>query len=223
MFCLIIDETLEQLQPLKELLEQRKEVDVVHTAIHPYEAKYVLTSVPIDIVFIRFKLWDPIYFKDFKTLPTIVFTANGREGYRESEKEELGFAMKEPYTAKQLSQVFMKMIGAQPMVSADFFFVKFEKRYRKIDFEKIELIERKVGYVLICTTGANFLVAGSINQVLNRLPKGRFKRVADAIILPAKEASRLTGNTYCFRGREIPLTFRFAKAGRLEEMEEVDH
>ncbi len=216
MYCLIIDESLVQLQHLKELLEQRKEFDMVHTAIHPYEAKYVLASVPIDVVFVRFKLWDYSYFKNFDSLPVIVFTATGRESFRESEKEMLGFTMKEPYSSKQLSQLFLNMIGARPLPTADFFFVKFERRYRKIEFDKIEIIERKTGYVLICTTGANFLVAGTLQQMLERLPNDRFIRVADTLILPAREAPKVTGDTYCFRGREIALTFRFAKAARLE-------
>ncbi len=202
---------------MKKILEQDNNIAAVHTAIHPYQVTAVLRTIPVSIVFVRPGMWNFQWFQGFTSLPQFVFLSSVRNKIKVDPDGSPELILREPYNVLQVTNVVEEASEHNAGRSADFFFVKFERRWRKIVFVDIELIEKKPGhYVLICTKEHSYLVAGSLNSWMMKLPEEKFIRPADNIVLPVAEVAKLTGVVYPFRGRDIKLTFRFARQARKE-------
>jgi hypothetical protein len=77
--------------------------------------------------------------------------------------------------------------------------------------------KREKNYMQFHLSYENPLIAGSPGYWLQKLPKDQFVRISDTLIVPVSELPKIRGNEYIYRGRKIPLSFRFA-AGSGDEM-----
>lgn len=205
---------------LKKLLV--KQVDImVHTVQSAAEIRPLLLVFDVSIVFIGVGIWDYRVFKGMKKIPLLVMLCNPREKMKE---ELLGKGLeqipylKEPITAKDVILLNIKLSKLVPVQTSHFFFVKFDRRWRKVLFEDIFMIEKRDAMnSLIHTRIGNLLVISSVRKLLVKLPSNEFIRVADGLVLPCEEASKVSGDLYTFQGREIKLSFRFSSKARAEK------
>lgn len=217
MHCLLIDDRTALVDQLVASLQRQQEIESVHTAMHPYQIRYLLKNIPVSVVICLPHLWDHSYFEAMKSLPLVLFSTNKKAKIKEDAGRIVLNVLKDPWNEQQLKAFLLGAKDKERQRFSDFIFVRFERRWRAVAFGEIELIEKKSGsFVLIYCKHNNFLVSGNLSTWLQRLPKDRFVRPCDNLIVPVKEISRLTGDIFLFRGREIRMTFRFASLARME-------
>lgn len=216
MHCLIIEDRKLLASGFTQMVENLRGIEAVHTAMHPYEIRYLLKTVPISVVICSPDLWNHEYFKEIKSMPRLIFLSNTRSKIKEDVEGSQLVVLKEPFSPLHLERLVDKVMG-QDTTFFDFMFVKFERRWRPIQYADIELVEKKPGsYVLIATRKCNYLVSGTLQSWLRKLPMDRFVRPCDSLVVPMTELPKFTGDVYVFRGREIRLTFRMAKKAKRE-------
>ncbi|MES2373447.1 MAG: hypothetical protein V4557_12755 [Bacteroidota bacterium] len=214
---LIVYEDIQAAEQLKQLLlEQFVGSDphdgvTVHTVQSAGAVHHVLLSFPVSIAFIGVGLWDHTVFRRIGQVPTLVILCNPREFMKEEMLGQINY-LKQPFTAKDIILLKIRMPKLVSINSTDFMFLKCDRRWRKLMFEEIEMIERKdTMYLMFHTRVGNFLVLGSMENWLKRLPSELFQRVADGLVLPIAEVPNIAGDLYFFKGREINLSFRFSR------------
>lgn len=222
MHCLIIDDKTKTSTALAKKLEAVFGVQAVHQAIQPYLIRTLLNEKKIDVIFIRVRLWNPIAFEQHIRVPAVVFLSGGKDKLTDKPGLTVPFQLREPIVLNELYNLLKQLARDPETEPAGYFFVRTERRYHRIFFSDIELIERmKLSYIRIYTRYTSLLISGSLPAILEKLPKGRFIRVSDTLILPVEHLKQIKDKTYAFRGREIALTFRFANGAR-KEMESME-
>jgi hypothetical protein len=214
---LVVHENKMMAAILGRLLQEQDTSLNVHVVDSVAAMRPVLLAFPVSVVFIPVTLWGYTPFIGMIRLPAVVFICTKRKKIKTELLGDSMWHLAEPYVWKDLILLQIKIEKFASPVSLDFMFVKFDRRFRKVNFTDIELVEKKDGmYVLICTVEGNFLMLGGIRSWLERLPKDRFVRIADDLIVPKDQEHKVNIDTYEFKGRQIALTFRFLTPDRSE-------
>lgn len=220
MHCLIIDDNPKTAESIKDMLQLVPSVTKVHKAVQPYHVRSLMEKEPIEVVLIRTRLWDYQVFERLTIMPVIVFLSGGKDKLTTQAGTTVPYQLREPYVQSEVTQLFRKLKGERIIESPAYFFVRHERKFHRVFFENIELIERlEMSYLKIWTRFTSFMISSTLNELLRQLPEHKFIRVSDTLILPVSQVNKIEGDSYVFRGRSIPLTFRFA-AGARKEMEQ---
>ncbi|MEO8174405.1 MAG: LytTR family transcriptional regulator DNA-binding domain-containing protein [Sediminibacterium sp.] len=215
--CLIIDDNKVAAGLLKGLLEAIEDMGAVHVVSEPNAVRAVLRNFNAAVVYIRMDLWNVRLFENCVKLPVVVFLSAKTDHYLEAVHGQLDFHLAEPFTETAVKKMQERITVHKAETRIDFFFVRTQRRWRKVHFPSIDLFERKEdGYVMLYTTPTNYMLYGSMQHWLDKLPADKFIRVADQLILPAFIARKHTGKQYTYKGRTIELTFRIASKAKKE-------
>ncbi len=217
MNILIIDDNTKTTNALQQLLQAHQDVGQVHKALLPYMVRSLLACERIDIIFIRIRLWDYRQFENTEQRPVIVFLSGGKDKLTSQAGRTAHYALREPYDAVQVSELLQKITREKFIERPHFLFLRYEGRFHKIPFDDICLVEKKEkNYVKFYFKDSAQLMPGTLTAWLQKLPKGKFIRVSDTLVLPAEEMQKIKGDEYAYKGRTIKLTFRFATGARNE-------
>jgi DNA-binding LytR/AlgR family response regulator len=217
MNCLIIDDNSKTTSSLCRLLDAWPGIGNIHRAVQPYMVRSLMATEKISIVFIRVRLWDFRQFENLEEIPLVVFLHGGKDKLTTQPGTNVQYALREPYNPHDLS-IMMRRIEEESIAEApDFIFLRYDSRFHKTMFSDIEMIERKEGsYLRFFMNYGSWLLPGTLPGWLAKLPEDKFIRVSDTLILPIEQAVTVTSDAYEYRGRSIPLTFRFANSARNE-------
>ncbi|MES2373442.1 MAG: LytTR family transcriptional regulator DNA-binding domain-containing protein [Bacteroidota bacterium] len=189
----------------------------MHRAVQPYLVRSLMACEPVEIIFIRVRLWDHRLFERLERMPILVFLCGGKDKLTDKLNTSVPYRLREPYTVTKIEQLVCKLSKERITESPSYFFVRFEGQFHKLCFLDIVMIERmQMNYVKIWAHHVSMLVPGTLTQWLSKLPQGQFIRVSDTLVLPLKAAMEISSDEYVFRGRNIQLTYRFASAARKE-------
>lgn len=220
MNCLLIDDNPKTAKVLAEMLQSIPHVSAVHHSVQPYMIRSLMAAEPIDLVLIRTRLWNFKVFERLDYMPMVLFLSGGKDKLTTQPGTTVPYQIREPYGLSELRQLLKGMQKERIIETPSYFFVRSDGRFHRLFFEDIEMLERmEMSYVKIWTRYTTMLVGGTLNQLLEQLPQGRFIRVSDTLILPLQQAIAIEDDSYTFRGRVIPLTYRFAASAR-KEMEQ---
>ncbi len=215
MHCLIIDDNPKTSTALIRLLEAFPFVTQVHRSVDIHMMPTLIAVEKIAIVFIRVRLWDFKKFEKLEEMPVVVFLSGGKDKLTLKPGTAVQYSLREPYMAIDLVQLFQKIENENHTEPPVYLFLRYEGRFHKTLLSDIEMIERKEGsYVRFYLKYGTWLLPGSIPGWLKKLPEESFVRVSDQLIVPASALSCITGDQYDYKGRSIPLTFRFAAGAR---------
>ncbi len=217
MQCLIIDDNPKTCVRLIRLLEPMAAFEKVHHAVHPYLVRSLMCTAQIDIVFIRVRLWSFRQFEGLRQMPVIVFLSGGKTKLTHNALTCVPYLLREPYHPAVMSSLMVNIVADMFREPPEYLFLRYDGRYHKTMFSDIEMIERlEKNYCRFCLRyGASF-IPGSLPGWLAKLPATRFIRVSDTLVLPTEIAGWVTGSIYEYKGRSIPLTFRFTELARNE-------
>jgi len=216
MHHLIIDDNESaalELEKALRTLPRTFSVTVVSTEV---AVTNILSTHLVDTVFVRIRLFDFRWLDKIKIQPALVLIvsrqANGKVDYY-SDNDHL---LIEPFSITQVRSCLKKIAQVWKYPQPDFLFVRNGKRWVKIPFDQIEMVEKKEQYAEVFTSAGSILFRGSVGKFRQRLPMDRFIRISDTLIIPASEMAGIKENRYTYKGREIPLTFEFSKEARQE-------
>jgi len=186
MNCLIIAERMEK-NYLEGLAKDIPEVKQVFVALGGNEILSVLARRNIDVLFCPASRWDWRFLEAVEKEPKIVFVFSAREKCSPGLYKELGFCLREPYTAEEVGQLFERLGSEKAIFDNYFLLIRYERMYHKVRFPEIQMVGRmNNSYIRVCTSKGNFMIAGTMNKMLERLPGGVFERTSHEQITPVK-------------------------------------
>ena len=223
--CIIIDNN-RTLAFRLQLLLHTNDFANVFVATELQSINRLLAEENIEIIFVRTKLWHHRLLKATSQIsqpPAIVFLSSQREKFKEDLYEQVVYHISEPYTKENVQAILQRIEKEKTQSSLDFLFIKQQRRYRKIFFETIELAESLSGnYIRLHTTSGNYMVVGTLNGFMNRLPQALFRRISDKLIIPEKETGSVKGNVFFYKGKEMILTHKHTRRYQRKVLQPVD-
>ena len=213
--ALIIEQNLEKAEALAEKLRTFPCFQSVFPASGANNMNSFLLLQKIDILFIRFKHWDHRLFAillAFKKKPVVVFLSARREKFVKYSAAQVSFHLKEPYSLEAIRKLMHSINHVKlPQDNLDFFFIKHNRRYRKILFDQILAVKSRRGFLTLHTTDSKYMFAGTLIKIMQRLPEDRFCRINDSHIIPCKIIRHIENNiVHCHTG-ELIMTQKYKK------------
>ncbi|WP_108823551.1 LytTR family DNA-binding domain-containing protein [Dysgonomonas sp. Marseille-P4361] len=95
--------------------------------------------------------------------------------------------------------------GEEIEANTDFIFVKSERRYFKVDFDDILLIEGLKDYVIIHTNEKRIITKMYVRSILDLLPQKRFLRVNKSYIVNLEKIDSFDNNDIYIKEHEIAI------------------
>lgn len=99
----------------------------------------------------------------------------------------------------------------------DFFFVRLDNRYVKIDFHEIRYAEACANYVRIITIGRQYMVLTSLKQLEKLLPRQLFCRIHRSYIVSLAALTAFEKEEVWIDGKRLPIgaQYRYELPGRV--------
>jgi DNA-binding LytR/AlgR family response regulator len=205
------------------LLNYVREIDFLHVIKEcddAMEANKVLASEKIDLMFLDIqmpKITGIDFLKSLKNPPMVIMTTAypnfALQGY---ELDVLDYLVKPfPFdrflkAANKARDFFELKSGnqhaEQTKTGADYFFVKCDYRYEKIQFQDILYIEGMENYIVIWTSTQKYVTLLRMKTVEETLPATGFIRIHKSYIVSIKAVSSIDGNEVIVAGKRLPMS-----------------
>lgn len=224
MNCLIIDDNKRSVFELQWLLHKNG-FDNVFTSVDSNIANRLLNEKNIAVIFVRTKFWHYSLLQSatcLKRQPAVVFLSVRREKFKEDLYGQVDHHLSEPYTTEKVQTLLQRLKTKSIVTDMNFLFIKYERRYYKLFFEEIELIECKAGNcIVVYTVKKKYMLFGfSLNAFMNRLPENLFIRISDQLIIPKRDSCKIKGDIFFYNGGEKKMTFKQAGRSNLKILQE---
>ena len=204
---IIVDDEPLALDVLETYIQQMPELNLVKRCINAYEANEALTNNEIDLMLLDIQMPQLTGIEFVKTLahpPLIIFTTAypnyAIEGF---ELDAIDYLLK-PISSERFMKAVNKaaeQINLRRKVksgtsekSADFIFVKADKKFIKVKYKDILYIEGLKDYVIIKTTTGRVITLQTMKSLEEKLPSAIFKRIHRSYIIGIEKINAVVGN-----------------------------
>lgn len=215
------------------LLNYIRDVDfleVVAACEDALEANRVLSSTPVDLMFLDIqmpRLTGIDFLKSLTTRPMVIMTTAypnfALQGY---ELDVMDYLVK-PFPFDRFLKAANKARDFHALrthiphdatpAREDYFFVKCDYRYEKIHFDAILYVEGMENYVVIHTEEKTFMTLLRMKNIEEILPSPTFMRIHKSYIASVKAIAAIEGNEVIIGSKRLPLS-RDRKAEILERL-----
>jgi DNA-binding LytR/AlgR family response regulator len=190
-------------------------------------ANKMLSDQSIDLMFLDIqmpKLTGIDFLKSIKNPPMVIMTTAypnfALQGY---ELDVIDYLVK-PYPFDRFLKAVNKArdffdLKHKPAETPkeDFFFVKCDYRYEKIQFNDVLYVEGMENYVVIYTAAQKYVTLLRMKNIEETLPSGDFLRIHKSYIVSTRAVTSIDGNEVIVAGKRLPLS-REKKAEILEKL-----
>lgn len=216
MTCLIVDDEPIARQILEKYCSYLPELEILASCGNALEAKRLLQSKQVDLIFldINMPVLDGLSFMKTLTMPPlIVFTT----AYKEFAHEAFDLAacdyLLKPFSferfiiavdkARERLQPKSRPFEEKP--TEDFIYLKSEGKIFKINFAEVCFAEACGNHVKISLIGGSISPAITLTSLEGLLPKPPFVRLHRSFIINKNKINRIEGNRVFVAQTEIPI------------------
>jgi len=230
--CLIVDDEPVALDILKNHISKIDFLEIVQACRNATEAFNSISSSEIDLIFLDINMpgISGIAFaksinKDIKIIFTTAYREFAIEGF---DLHAADYLLKPISYERFLDAVnnFRQIYSIkakidQPGSSADFFFVKIDRKMHKIDFQKILWIESLSDYLKIETTEGTKVTRETISSTEEKLPNSQFLRIHRSFIIAIDKIESYSNEELIIQNNSIPIsrTYKEKVIKRLEKFQ----
>ncbi len=207
---IVDDEPLAQ-DVLENHIQRVPELNIVKKCSNALEANDALRNNSVDLMFLDIQMPQLTGMEFLRTLsnpPLVIFTTAypnyAVEGF---ELNALDYLLKPisldrfiKATNKAIDQINLKKgsnsnpVTETPKDSADYFFVKADKKLIKVNYEDIIYIEGLKDYVIIRMANSRVITLQTMKSLESKLPAGQFKRIHRSYIVGVNQIKAIVGN-----------------------------
>jgi len=230
--CLIVDDEPVALDILKNHISKIDFLEIVQACRNATEAFNCISSSKIDLIFLDINMpgISGIAFaksinKDIKIIFTTAYREFAIEGF---DLHAADYLLKPISYERFLDAVnnfrhiyTIKATIDQPGSSADFFFIKIDRKMHKIDFQKILWIESLSDYLKIETTEGTKVTRETISSIEEKLPNSQFLRIHRSYIIAIGKIESYSNEELIIQNNSIPIsrTYKEKVIERLEKFQ----
>jgi DNA-binding LytR/AlgR family response regulator len=204
---------------LLSILSSYPMIGKVHRAMHPYQVESFLRNHAIAIIFISVRDWNIHLFTALhqrETVPKLVIIKGRLDRFDKEALRNEELVINEPYTGVQLKNICSEFDRLESkhdgLNNYDCLWFLVDRKWRRIPCDAIELLQKHPqSQVLICTKDTDWMVYGSLAGYYEKLPKDRFVRISDQLVVPTSGEQKIHKTKgYPFRGGWMPVIRKMA-------------
>lgn len=180
--CLLVEDEPLACQVVETYIRQSKELRLVKSCAHAFEAFEVLTAYSVDLLFLDIELPSLSgidFIRQLKQPPALIFTTAYAEYAVESyELEAVDYLLK-PITYERFRQSIDKFFKRTVSVPAPatYSYFKVDGQLVKLEHSDIVYAQSIKDYILLKTVGRSFIVHTTMKSLSELLPESRFRRI----------------------------------------------
>jgi DNA-binding LytR/AlgR family response regulator len=216
--CLIVDD-----EPVarKGLVDYVADIDFLHMVAeceNPMKASRYLTEQTIDLIFLDIhmpKLTGIDFLKTLRSPPLIIFTTAFSEYAVEGYSLDIVDYLMKPITFERFLKAAQKAHevyqlknngGGQKELPPEYFFIKCDSKYEKVNFNEVRYIESLQNYVVIHTRDKKLITYITLTGLESQLPKDQFLKVHKSFIVSIPSIKAIDGNEILIGDTRIPIS-----------------
>nr|WP_295866725.1 LytTR family DNA-binding domain-containing protein [uncultured Chitinophaga sp.] len=212
--CIIVDDEPLAREGLELLIRETGFLNLITGCGNAMEASEVLSREKVDLMFLDIempRIRGIDFLKGLASPPLVIITTAypnfALEGF---ELNVLDYLVK-PITPERFLRAVnrardMFTVKNTPGPEVDFFFIRCNNSYEKINYDDILYIEGTQNYVTINTRQGKFMTLATMKSVEEQLPPGRFLRIQKSFIVAVNKIQSLSGNEITIGTHKIPVS-----------------
>ena len=216
--CLIIDDEPVARKGLAEYVDEIAFLQLVAQCENPVKAATYLNEQSIDLIFLDIhmpKVSGIDFLKTLRNPPLVIFTTAFTEYALEGYSLDVVDYLMKPITfdrffkaAQKAHDVYqLKHLAAEHKESqVDYFFIKCDGRFEKVEFSAVKYIESLQNYVVIHTRDKKLITYITLSGLENQLPKEQFMKVHKSFIVSIAAIKSIDGNEVVIGEARIPIS-----------------
>lgn len=212
--CIIVDDEPLAREGLELLVRETGFLDLLGICCNAMEASQMLAREKVDLMFLDIempRIRGIDFLKGLSSPPlAIITTAYPNFALEGFELNVLDYLVK-PITPERFLRAVnrardMFTVKHTPAPEVDFFFIKCNNSYEKINYDDILYIEGTQNYITINTRQGKFMTLATMKSVEEQLPAGRFLRIQKSFIVAVNKIQSLSGNEITIGTHKIPVS-----------------
>ena len=218
--CIVIDDEPLAIELLKKYIAKIYFLELKGAFTDPYEAKKLLESTPVDMLFLDIQMPDingiefsKIITKEIAVIFTSAFSEYAVEGFNVDAIDyllkpiEYDRFLKSVYKAKE----YIDYINNQE-IQEGYIFVKSDYQMVKINLKDILYIEGLDDYIKIHLPQKPVLTLMTLKTISQKLPPREFMRVHRSYIVPVSKIENVSKSKIKIAGKEIPIGVSYSES-----------
>jgi len=218
MNCIVIDDEPLAREAIQDLIEGQKNLTFIGSFNNAIKAEKFMTENEVDLIFLDIEMprINGLEFaKKISKNTMVIFTTAHKEYALESYNLNAIDYLLKPVLPTRFEKAVEKAFtyykllksenGIVEKLTQNFIFIKAERKYYKILFEKILYIEALKDYVIIHTFRDKVITAMNLKTIHSKLPKDIFIRVSKSYIVNESAIECFDNNTIYINENEIPI------------------
>lgn len=218
MNLIIVDDEPLAREGMENLIKTRADLKHIASFKNASMAEHFLKENKVDLIFLDIQMpgINGLEFaKHIHPQTLIIFTTAYSEYALDSyDVEAIGYLLK-PILPAQFNKAVDKAVSYHNLlkisnaeikdITVDFIFIKADRRYFKIIFNKILFIEGLKDYVIIHTEGNKIITAMNLKTIHSKIPNDKFIRVSKSYIVHKDAIDSFDTNSIYIKENEIPI------------------
>ena len=226
MNCIIVDDEPLAREAIEILLKETPQLSLIRTFNNAQSASDFIRENTVDLIFLDIQMPGITGIEFAKTIPSntlVIFTTAYSEYAIDSyEVDAVDFLVK-PIEAERFVKAVNKAIAYHSLLLSeeknnlettedDFFFVKSERRYFKINFDEILFVEGLKDYVIIQTDTQRIITKMTLKIIYTFLPQKSFFRINKSFIVNTQKITSFDNNDVFIQSYEIAIGNSYREA-----------
>jgi DNA-binding LytR/AlgR family response regulator len=218
--CLAIDDEPLALEILKKYIAKIYFLELKGVFTDPFEAKKLMESMPIDILFLDIQMPDingidftkTLAERDIAVIFTTAFSEYAVEGFNVDAIDyllkpiEYDRFLKSVYKAKE----YVDFINNQELQEG-YIFVKSDYQMVKINLKDILYVEGLDDYIKIHLPNKSVLTLMTLKTISQKLPSKEFLRIHRSYIVPVSKIEHISKSKVKVGEKEIPIGISYSE------------
>lgn len=219
MKCIIVDDEPLAREAIGLLLKETPQLTLVQTFNNALSASAFMRDNTVDLIFLDIQMPGITGLEFAKTIPPqtlVIFTTAYSEYAIDSyEVDAVDFLVK-PIETERFVKATHKAIAYHTLLlneeknnletaEDDFFFVKSERKYFKVNFDEILFVEGLKDYVIIQTTSQRIITKMTLKVISTFLPPKNFFRINKSYIINTQKITSFDNNDVFIQSYEIAI------------------
>ena len=214
--CLIIDDEPIARNGMEEYVKDVEFLHLIAKCENPVKASPYLSDHSIDLLLLDIhmpKLSGIEFLKTLNEIPMVIFTTAYSEYALESYSLNVIDYLMKPVSFERFVKAVNKARDfytlkhqAKP-VGQDYFFIKCDSKYERINFSEVLFVESLQNYVVIHTLVRKYITYLTLSAVEDQLPSTEFIKIHKSFLLALNKVKAIEGNEVVVQnGLKVPIS-----------------
>ena len=216
--CLVIDDEPVARQGLQEYVAETDFLVLAGSCENALKAAHLLNDTSIDLIYLDIhmpKVSGLEFLKTLRNPPMVILTTAYSEYAIEGYSLDVIDYLMKPITfdrflkatQKALDMYQLKKIASEHIGTVqEYFFVKADGKYEKVNLGEILYVEALQNYVVIHTREKKLITYMTLSGLEHQLPKDRFIKVHKSFVISIEHIKSIDGNEIAVGTARIPIS-----------------